>query len=137
VLPQLTATDDRYDTHPYPTGPQEAWVTRLLATCPPGSLVLSAPCGTGRYFSLVEAAGHRVIGIDQSADMLAQAAKLGIAEWLEHIGLQELAVSDRFDAIMTVDAMENVSPEDWPLVLAILRGGPPTGRVPVSRRGGA
>jgi SAM-dependent methyltransferase len=121
VVDSYDAWAATFDTHPYQTGHQEAWVARLLATCPPGSLVLDAPCGTGRYFPLVEAAGHRVIGIDQSAGMLEQAAARGIAESLEHMGLQELAVSDRFDAIMTVDAMENVSPEDWPLVLANLR----------------
>jgi ubiquinone/menaquinone biosynthesis C-methylase UbiE len=121
VIESYDAWAATFDTHPYQTGHQETWVARLLATCPPGSLVLDAPCGTGRYFSSVEAAGHRVIGIDQSAGMLEQAARRGIAESLEHIGLQEVAVSDRFDAIMTVDAMENVSPEDWPLVLANLR----------------
>jgi SAM-dependent methyltransferase len=121
VIESYDAEATTFDTHPYQTGHQEAWVTRLLATCPPRSLVLDAPCGTGRYFTLVEAAGHRVVGIDQSVGMLEQAAKRGIAESLEHIGLQELADSGRFDAIMTVDAMENVSPEDWPLVLANLR----------------
>jgi cyclopropane fatty-acyl-phospholipid synthase-like methyltransferase len=83
-------------------------------------MVLDAPCGTGRYFPLVAAAGHRVVGIDQSANMLAEAQRRGIAIDLQHVGLQELSFVERFDAVMTIDAMENVAPEDWPCVLANL-----------------
>jgi len=32
----------------------------------------------------------------------------------------DLAYAREFDAVMTVDAMENVPPEEWPLVLANL-----------------
>ena len=109
-----------YDRHPYPNKPQQAWVRRLLAQCPDHATVLDAPCGTGRYFPLVAAAGHRVVGIDQSANMLAEAQRRGIAIDLQHVGLQELSFVDRFDAVMTIDAMENIAPEDWPVVLANL-----------------
>ena len=110
-----------YDEHPYPVEMQRAFVSRLLATCPPDGLVLDAPCGTGQYFPLVAAAGCRVVGIDQSAGMLEQARARGIAVELHQVGLQELSFEGRFDAVMTVDAMENVFPEDWPAVLANLR----------------
>ena len=118
-----------YDEHPYPVETQRRFVERLLATCPHGGIVLDAPCGTGQYFSLVAAAGRRVVGIDQSAGMLAQARARGIAVALHQIGLQELDFENEFDAAMTVDAMENVFPEDWPAVLANLHravrpGGP-------------
>jgi len=104
----------------YPTTSHGAFVQRLLATCPPDGTVLDAPCGTGRYFALVRAAGRRVVGIDQSTGMLAQARARGIAVRLEHLGLQELAFDHEFDGSMTIDAMENVPPEDWPGVLANL-----------------
>jgi len=52
--------------------------------------------------------------------MLAEAQRRGIAIDLQHVGLQELSFVDRFDAVMTIDAMENIAPEDWPLVLANL-----------------
>jgi SAM-dependent methyltransferase len=91
-----------------------------VATCPPGGIVLDAPCGTGRYFEVVVHAGRRVAGIDQSRGMLKQARKRGLAESLEQVGLQELTFDGEFDGAMTVDAMENVPPEDWPLVLANL-----------------
>ena len=104
----------------YPAPLQPEFVRRLLATCPPGGIVLDAPCGTGRYFAVVTDSGRRVAGIDQSSGMLEQARKRGLAESLAQVGLQELAFDREFDAVMTIDAMENVPPEDWPLVLANL-----------------
>ena len=109
-----------YDQHPYPVAMQPRFVGRLLETCPPDGLVLDAPCGTGQYFALVAAAGRRVVGIDQSAGMLEQARARGIAVALHQVGLQELGFRGEFDAVMTVDAMEHVFPEDWPRVLANL-----------------
>jgi cyclopropane fatty-acyl-phospholipid synthase-like methyltransferase len=109
-----------YDVNPYPNDTQHAWVNRLLASIPAGSTVLDAPCGTGRYFPSIAAGGHHVVGIDQSAGMLAEAASRGLAAELHHLGLQELPFGNRFDAAITVDAMEHVAPEDWPLVLANL-----------------
>jgi SAM-dependent methyltransferase len=107
-----------YDARPYPTTSHEAFVGRLLDTCPAGGIVLDAPCGTGKYFDLVRAAGRSVVGIDQSAGMLAQARGRQIAIRLEQVGLQELMFDAEFDGAMTIDAMENVAPEDWPPVLA-------------------
>ena len=96
------------------------FVSRLVETCPPGGTVLDAPCGTGRYFPLVQAAGRQVVGADQSAGMLAQAEARRIAVAVHRIGLQELAFEAVVDGVMTIDAMENVPPEDWPVVLANL-----------------
>jgi SAM-dependent methyltransferase len=45
-------------------------VVRTLAA---GSRVLDVPVGTGRFLSVYAEAGHRVCGLDISADMLAQA----------------------------------------------------------------
>lgn len=109
-----------YDDHGYPTQSQQDWVARLLRACPAAAKILDAPCGTGRYFSMVAAAGHRVFGADQSAAMLAQARARGIAAALDQVRLQELPYEGEFDAVLTIDAMENVPPEDWPLVLANL-----------------
>ena len=120
VMADYDAEAATYDQNPYPNEVQQEWVRRLLATCRPGGTVLDAPCGTGRYFPLVAESGRRVVGIDQSAGMLDQARARGIAIELQHVGLQELALIARFDAVMTIDALENVAPEDWPLVLANL-----------------
>jgi SAM-dependent methyltransferase len=110
-----------YDEDLYPVTIHRSFIDRLLATCPPGGRILDAPCGTGPYFEQVAASGRRVIGADQSAGMLAQARSRGVAEALEHVGLQELAFDGEFDGVMTVDAMEHVPPEDWPRVAANLR----------------
>jgi ubiquinone/menaquinone biosynthesis C-methylase UbiE len=120
----VTATYDAeaatYDDEPYPATSHATFVERLLERCPPGGTILDAPCGTGRYFELVRASGRRVVGVDQSAGMLAEAAAKGIAARLEQLGLQELAFDREFDGVMTIDAMENIPPEDWPTVLANL-----------------
>ena len=121
VVAEYDAEAATYDQFPYPNEVQRQWVRRLLRTCPAGGLVLDAACGTGQYFSLVAEAGLRVVGADQSAGMLDQAGARGIALETLHVGLQELDFSGRFDAAMTIDAMENVAPEDWPVVLANLR----------------
>jgi cyclopropane fatty-acyl-phospholipid synthase-like methyltransferase len=52
--------------------------------------------------------------------MLAQARALGTAIVLHQIRLQDLPYDGEFDAILTIDAMEHIPPEDWPLVLANL-----------------
>lgn len=109
-----------YAQDPYPVEMQHRFVARLLETCPPAGIVLDAPCGTGLYFPLVAASGRRVVGIDQSAGMLEQARARAIAVALVQVGLQELSYDGEFDAAMTVDAMENVFPEDWPRVIANL-----------------
>ena len=62
-----------YDARSYPTETQQQRVARLLRACPAGSMILDAPCVTGKYFPMVAAAGHRVVGAEQSAGMLAQA----------------------------------------------------------------
>jgi len=92
-------------------------VARALGLIAPDGIVLDAPCGTGKYFAVVAAAGHRVVGADQSAGMLAQARAKGIASRLDRVALQDLSYVREFDAAITVDAMENVPPEQWPLVL--------------------
>jgi cyclopropane fatty-acyl-phospholipid synthase-like methyltransferase len=69
---------------------------------------------------MVVAAGHRVLGADQSAGMLAQARARGIAIALDQVRLQDLPYDGEFDAILTIDAMEHIPPEDWPHVLANL-----------------
>ena len=125
-----------YDDHGYPAQTQRNWVARLLRACPAAAKILDAPCGTGSYFPMVTAAGHRVVGADQSAGMLAQARARGIAVALDQVRLQELPYAGEFDAVLTIDAMEHIPPEDWPLVLANLqRAARPGGLLLPDRRG--
>jgi 2-polyprenyl-3-methyl-5-hydroxy-6-metoxy-1,4-benzoquinol methylase len=109
-----------YDDERHPWDMQREWVVRVLGLVPPGGTVLDAPCGTGKYFPTLAAAGHRVAGADQSAGMLARARARGIAFSLQRISLQDLSYPGQFDAVVTIEAMQHIPPEDWPGVLANL-----------------
>jgi ubiquinone/menaquinone biosynthesis C-methylase UbiE len=63
-----------YDSKPnFILAVEEPVVESLLARIPPGS-ALDAACGTGRHTVTLIRYGHEVIGVDQSPEMLAQAA---------------------------------------------------------------
>ena len=110
--------DDQYGE----IGPtHRRFVADLLERCQPGGTVLDAACGTGKYFAMVLDAGRRVVGTDQSTGMLARARARFPAVPLERVGLQELAFDAEFDAVVCIDAMENIPPEDWPRVVGNLR----------------
>jgi SAM-dependent methyltransferase len=117
---------DEFGGTTYVEGPEEItlthhqFVARLTELCPPRARILDAACGTGRYFGMILTAGHRVTGADQSAGMLARARARHPEVDTKKVGLQELDFDARFDAVLCVDAMEFVFPEDWPLVLANL-----------------
>jgi SAM-dependent methyltransferase len=123
---QRVSAEEQYDLHA-PTYDEHdisithrRFVEKVIESCPPGGAILDAPCGTGRLFELVLAAGRTVAGVDQSAGMLARARAKHPEVALQKIGLQELDFEGAFDAVMCIDAMEYVFPEDWPRVLANL-----------------
>jgi ubiquinone/menaquinone biosynthesis C-methylase UbiE len=109
-----------YGDDEYPWDLQREWVARVLRLIRPGGTVLDAPCGTGKYFAMLAAAGVRAAGADQSAGMLARARARRVAVSLVRTSLQELSYVGQFDAVLTIDAMQHVPPEDWPGVLANL-----------------
>src|SRR4029077_15876369 len=74
-------------------------------------------------------AGRAVIGVDQSAGMLAQARRKFPSVCLEKSSLQEFRLDVRADGVICVGAMEFVFPEDWPTVLANLRRAAPGGAI--------
>lgn len=94
------------------------FVADVIARCPPRGRILDMPCGTGKYFAMIMDAGLSVTGCDQSEGMLAQAAAKPGEARTHKLGLQELAFESSFDAAICVDAMEDVPPEQWPLVLS-------------------
>ena len=94
-----------------------AMLGRLLDLCPPQARILDAACGTGKYWSILLERGFSVVGTDQSQGMLDRAKAKFPDVPIEHVGLQEITFSDAFDAVMCMDAMEMVFPEDWPVVL--------------------
>ncbi len=98
-----------------------SFVERLMDLTRPRGTVLDAACGTGKYWPLVLGSGRTVIGVDQAVEMLRMATAKHPTVPTARIGLQELDFDGLFDAVMCVDSIENVGPEDWPLVLARLR----------------
>jgi SAM-dependent methyltransferase len=96
-----------------------AFVDRLAGLVPPGRAVLDAACGTGKYWPALLAAGLEITGTDQSAAMLAHAHRKYPEVPARVLALQDLAVlPGPFDALLCVDALEYVAPEDWPAVVA-------------------
>ena len=99
------------------------FVAWLAESARPGGTVLDAACGTGKYWPALLAAGLRVAGVDQAAAMLAQARRKHPDVPTRVLALQDLArLPDQFDALLCVDALEYVAPEDWPAVAAGLAG---------------
>lgn len=111
-----------YDAGYDPATPlHRQFVARLIETTPADGIILDAPCGTGPYIGQVLASRRRVLGADQSSGMLEAARSKHPDVRFELVGLQELAFDGEFDGVMTVDSMEHVPPEEWPLVVSNLR----------------
>lgn len=107
----------------YANATHRTFLEKLLARLEPGSAILDAACGAGRYDGLLLEAGHQVMGVDQSGRMLARAREHFPAEqfpglYYAKIGLQEMDFGEEFDGAICIDAMEHVPPEDWPGILA-------------------
>ncbi len=72
----------------------------VTALAPPPSSVLDAGCGTGRVAVRLHELGHRVVGVDVDAAMLAQArAEAPDLDW--RLGdLATLDLGERFDVVL-------------------------------------
>jgi 2-polyprenyl-3-methyl-5-hydroxy-6-metoxy-1,4-benzoquinol methylase len=112
LSPQYWVTFGLYENETH-----RACLQKFLERVAPGGAVLSAGCGAGRYDGLLLDAGHPVVGIDQSAGMLARARERFPQASYEKMGLQEMAFREAFDGVICIDAMEHVSPEDYPHIL--------------------
>jgi ubiquinone/menaquinone biosynthesis C-methylase UbiE len=95
----------------------QQFLQEFLSLIPENRNILDAPCGTGRYLPFLLEKGHSVVGIDQSQGMLERAREKFPTVQFEKLGLQEIAFQELFDGAICMDAMENVPPEDWSLVL--------------------
>jgi SAM-dependent methyltransferase len=105
-------------TGTYSNVTHQQFIREFLNLLPQKGTILDAACGAGRYTPFLLEKGHAVVGIDQALGMLAQAQAKFPAVPFERVGLQEMAYQAVFDGAICMDAMENVCPEDWPLVLA-------------------
>ena len=96
----------------------QKFIQEFLGFLPQKSMILDAACGAGRYLPYLLEKGHSIIGVDQSQGMLENARAKFPRVQFEKVGLQEIAYREAFDGVICMDAMENVCPEDWALVLS-------------------
>ena len=85
------------------------------------SWVLDVGCGTGKHWPAIFASGARVIGVDISAQMVRRAKEKYPYVTVVQQAVQDLSMSEKFDAVLFVDVFETIGPEDWPVALANLR----------------
>jgi ubiquinone/menaquinone biosynthesis C-methylase UbiE len=93
------------------------FLQEFLSLLPQRSTILDAACGAGRYLPYLLEKQHSITAFDQAQGMLVRARAKFPAVQFEKVGLQEMAYEELFDGVICMDAMENVCPEDWPLVL--------------------
>lgn len=106
-------------------------VRQILGRLPPGT-ALDAACGTGRHAGYLASLGHKVTGVDSSAEMLAIArAKIPGAEFREG-DLHQLPVPDHYaDAVVCALALSHV-PDLAPVLAEFARVLRPGGHLVVS-----
>jgi len=93
------------------------YLQKFLERVVQGGTILSAACGAGRFDGLLLEAGHRVVGIDQSAKMLAVAQEHFPEVEYQKMALHEMNFQEAFDGIICMDAMEHICPEEYPGIL--------------------
>ncbi len=98
------------------------FIKKLLNRMSGKGTILDAGCGAGRFDGMLAAAGHTVLGIDQSAKILARAREhypLESHPGLNYrkMGLQEMDFHEEFDVLVCIDALEHVCPEDRPGIM--------------------
>ena len=122
----------RYDEPGNPIiGLEEPEVWGLLDALPPGR-ALDAACGTGRHAARLVAAGHTVIGVDQSPPMLDLARQRAPDAEFREARLSEIPANDAsFDLVVCGLALAHVSDLDGTIaeLSRVLRSG---GRLIVS-----
>ncbi len=102
----------------YSNTTHQQFIQEFLSLLPPRCRILDAACGAGRYLPFLLEQGHSILGIDQSQGMLARARAKFPGVQFEKVGLQEMSYQEDFEGAICMDALENVCPEDWPVVLS-------------------
>lgn len=93
------------------------YLQKFLERVTPDGTILSAACGAGRFEGMLLEAGHSVVGIDQSAEVLKLAKEHFPEVEYKKIALHEMDFREMFDGIICMDAMEHICPEDYPGIL--------------------
>ena len=97
--------------------PHKDFLEKLMILLPTNPFILDAACGTGKYFALLLRYNCKILGIDNSEGMLTQAQTKFPKIQVVKGKLQEISYKEKFDAVICMDAMENIFPEHWLIVL--------------------
>ncbi len=96
---------ERFEKAPVQTDPVALARLVRFADLPPGGLVLDAGCGPGLVSAALLRVGHRVVGVDLSAEMVARArrrcADFGARARFERRSLFDPAFGGPFDAAVS------------------------------------
>jgi SAM-dependent methyltransferase len=109
----------------------------LIAPLGPNSLILDLGCGTGHPIaSHLATLGHRIVGVDGSAAMLAQArTRLPEHRWI-HSRIESVEIDAVCDAVVCWDALFHLPRSLWPgVIVNVHRWLRPGGRLMVSSGG--
>lgn len=102
----------RFERAPVQTDPRALKFLVETADLPPDSLILDAGCGPGLVASAFLEAGHRVVGVDLSPEMVerarARCASYGDRARFECRSLYDAGLTDGFDAAVSRYVMHHV-----------------------------
>ncbi len=93
------------------------FVKHVLNELDADAWVLDAGCGTGKYWPDIFELGLGVVGIDQSQEMLWRAREKYPPIRTTVAGIQEYEELNAYEAVLCIDVLELVSPEDWQVAL--------------------
>jgi len=108
-------------------------VVEMLAS-KPGERILDLGCGTGHLTAEIAASGAHTVGIDQSAEMIAQARRQFPNLRFEVCDAREIPFTGEFDAVFSNAALHWI-PEAEKVIRGVARALKPNGRF-VAEMGG-
>ncbi len=100
----------------------QTFVKHVLDQLNSDAWILDAGCGTGKYWPEIFDRGLGVVGIDQSEQMLWRAREKYPPIRTVTAGVQEFQELNAYEAVLCIDVLALVSPEDWQHALANFLG---------------
>jgi ubiquinone/menaquinone biosynthesis C-methylase UbiE len=95
-------------------------VRAALNNLPRGTSILDIPCGTGRFFQFFRKRGFRVLGLDISPEMIAEAKnRAGNEIWAELGNIFDTGISPQsFDVVLCIRFLNLIELKDVKRTLA-------------------
>jgi len=97
---------------------EERKVKEYLADLPPGTSILDIPCGTGRFFPFYCEKGFKVMAMDISPDMVAEAKKRATPNIIVEQGNIFNIETCLFHVVLCIRFLNLIEAEDLRLALA-------------------